>query len=469
MQSLALPLLAATVIALLLAAPTAHALRSTPATTYVTNGPVNAIAPSAKAIYIGGAFTRVGPRTGPAVGIDSASAKAAALPEVAGGTQTVAAVAPDGSGGYYIGGSFTHVGGLPLRDLAHVLSGGKVDPNFTPSPTGNAPYDAVRTLTVSGGTLYVGGYFSRIGGKPRNNIAALNRASGQATTWNPNANGTVSSLVATGQVVYAGGDFNRIGGRLREGIAGLDATAGTATGWNPNSDGFVHAMAISGSTLFVGGVFNSIGGQPRNNIAALNRATGQATTWNPNAAGFVNVLAVSGSTVYAGGDFNMIGGKARAHIAALNATTGAATGWNPSASGSTGGDASTTVPGLAVAGSTIYAGGVFDEIGGKPRDNVAALDATSGQASGLEPARERRRRRPRGLRPDRLRRRRVHLRREPRPETTWPRSTRDRAGGELGPRRGRHHQLTRRLRPDRLRRWSLRPGWVARPATASPP
>jgi hypothetical protein len=49
----------------------AHALSPTPAKTYVTNGRVYAVAPTANATYIGGSFTQVGPRTGPGVGIDS--------------------------------------------------------------------------------------------------------------------------------------------------------------------------------------------------------------------------------------------------------------------------------------------------------------------------------------------------------------------------------------------------------------
>jgi hypothetical protein len=42
-----------------------------------------------------------------------------AMPRVAG---TVYAVAPDGSGGWYVGGSFTHVGGTPRSNLAHVFA-----------------------------------------------------------------------------------------------------------------------------------------------------------------------------------------------------------------------------------------------------------------------------------------------------------------------------------------------------------
>src|SRR5919198_6638146 len=141
--------LAAALLALVAAAPSAQgraeALANTPARTFVTNGPVYAIAPTADAVYIGGDFTEVGPRTGPAVGIDASTGRSLGFPEVAGSQQVVNAVAPDGSGGFYIGGGFARVGGVPIRNLAHVLADGSLDTSFAPNPSG-----AVRALAVAG-------------------------------------------------------------------------------------------------------------------------------------------------------------------------------------------------------------------------------------------------------------------------------------------------------------------------------
>jgi trimeric autotransporter adhesin len=97
--------------------------------------------------------------------------------------------------------------------------------------------------------------------------------------------------------------------------------------------------------------FGTIGGQTRNRIAALDATTGDATAWNPNANSQVYALAVSGSTVFAGGRFNNIGGLlSRRFIAALDTITGEAIpGWNPSLNDE--------VLALAVSGSTVYAGG----------------------------------------------------------------------------------------------------------------
>ena len=91
----------------------------------------------------------------------------------------------------------------------------------------------------------------------------------------------------------------------------------------------------------------------------------------------MNTLAVSGTTVFAGGLFSTIGGQTRNNIAALDATSGTATTWDPNA-----GDKVNT---LAVSGTTVYAGGWFTTIGGQTRNRIAALDATSGTATTWNP------------------------------------------------------------------------------------
>ena len=60
---------------------------------------------------------------------------------------------------------------------------------------------------------------------------------------------------------------------------------------------------------------------------ALDAVTGFVTTWNPNANSYVNSLLRDGSTVYAGGSFTNIGGQPRNYIAALSIGSGSATAW----------------------------------------------------------------------------------------------------------------------------------------------
>src|SRR5581483_10511021 len=105
-----------------------------------------------------------------------------------------------------------------------------------------------------------------------------------------------------------------------------------ATSWNPDADGTVDALTVAGAVVYAGGVFGSIGGQPRLRLAALDASTGAATAWNPAVRqGSVQALAVAGSTVYVGGAFAGVGGATRANIGAVDVTSGAATAWNPGA------------------------------------------------------------------------------------------------------------------------------------------
>ena len=359
---------------------------SVPDRTFGTNGSVQAVVRSGDTIYIGGLFDRVGPRTGPGVELALDGSQNAGLPEVSGGGSLVQAVASDGSGGWYIGGLFTHVGGVARKNIAHIRADHSVDPAFNPNAN-----DRIYALAVSGSTVYAAGLFTSIGGQTRNRIAGLNAANGTATAFNPNPDNDVLALVVSpsGSMIYVGGRFSNIGGQPRSNIAALIAADGTATAFNPISNNAVYSLALSGSTLYVGGNFSVIGLQPRNSIAALTLGgvlDGTATSFVADASingcsacAGVFAIAVSGSTVYAGGVFDTIGGQSRHHLAGLDPASGTATSFNP--------NPSANLLGLAVSvdGLTVYAAGGFTTIGGQPRNFVAALNAADGTATTFNP------------------------------------------------------------------------------------
>jgi trimeric autotransporter adhesin len=421
------------------------ALSSVADNDWVTNGPVYAIARSGNTVYLGGSFSQVGPRTGPAVSFTGGSSTPdASFPQVSGGQGEVRAAVSDGAGGWYLGGSFTHVGGVARTGLAHVLADGSVDPSFTPSvtvtgvsevqalalsgptlyvggdfrtidgtarnglaavttadgslqswdpaPAGNTS-SPVGTLAVSGGTLYVGGDFTQISGQPRASLAAFDTATGGLTSWAPQAGGMspyVDALAVSGPQVYLAGSFDHVDGQARTAFAAVD-TSGALTPWDPQASGCSaqgQALAVAATAVYVGGCFTQIGGQPRASVAALDPATGSATSWDPGAAGgAASAIAVAGPTVYVAGSFTQIGGQARNGVAALDATTATATAWNPNLNANAVNplEVDTTVSVVATSGSQLLVGGSFSSAGGVARSDLAALDATTGQATAWDP------------------------------------------------------------------------------------
>ena len=393
---LALGLFATVLLACLILAPRASALSPYPELGYVTNGTVNAVAHSEGVTYIGGAFSQVGPATGPSVGVSLSTAKDLSLPRVWGGSAVIDAVAQDEKGGFFIGGNFTKVGGVACGNLAYIESNGEVDTSWCPNPNGT-----VQALAFSGSTVYVGGTFTEVGGSLRDHIAAVcatakcedEVAAGNATAWNPEANAGVTTLAISGTTVYAGGEFTTVGGETRERIAAICATAkcegevaaGDVTAWNPKASGVVDTIVVSGATVYAGGAFTEIGGSLRERVAAVCATAkcegeveaGKATAWNPELVGTaVLTLAVSGSTVYLGGEFTKAGGSARKDVAAVCAiakcegviAAGKATAWKP--------NSNAKVQVLAISGTNVYAGGTFTEIAAVKRNFVAELNAS---------------------------------------------------------------------------------------------
>lgn len=342
----------------------------------VVDGAVNAIVTVGSTVVLGGAFTHAGPYTGNFASVPVGGGTPTSLPVVDG---TVNAVVPDGSGGWYIGGSFTSVGSNAISNLVHITSAGAVDAAWVPSP--NAEVDA---LALSGATLYVGGQFSTIGGTSRSNVAAVSAATGTATSWNPNPDSTVDAIAVSGSTVYVAGSFANVGTTARAGLAAISASSGSVTTWNPapSPAASVTAIAVSpdGNTVYAGGTFTQIGANSASlsRLAAISASTGDAsTTWAPAPNNTVDALVLSsdGGTLYVGGTFTLIGSAAqtRNDVAAVSTSDpGNPTSWDPSTVGS-----SVSALALSSDGGTIYVGGTFTQIGGQSRQDLAAVTTSS--------------------------------------------------------------------------------------------
>src|SRR5206468_6258952 len=92
----------------------------------------------------------------------------------------VAAIA-DGRGGWFVGGSFTRIGGERHVALAHVLRDGVVDPSWRASiGSASGRPVAVYALARAGSRLFVAGPFGRVGGLQRPGLAAIDARTGRS-------------------------------------------------------------------------------------------------------------------------------------------------------------------------------------------------------------------------------------------------------------------------------------------------
>jgi hypothetical protein len=221
-----------------------------------TNARIFTLATQGSTVYAGGGFSMIGGqiRDGLA-GLDPTTGAATAWdPNASGG---VYALALSGST-LYVGGYFATMAGQPRSNLA------AFDTNGTLTAWNPGAGGGVDTIAVSDATLYAAGVFATIGGQPRvGGMGAVDRTSGSPTAWQPgdaSTYGAIRTMVLSGQTVYVGGDFASIAGQPRTGLAAIDAATGAPNSWTPNPDGAVLALAVFGQTVYVGGDFDSICG-----------------------------------------------------------------------------------------------------------------------------------------------------------------------------------------------------------------
>ena len=357
---------------------------------YPTNGANGTVATLAvdsnDNIYVGGGFTTLGGSTHLSLAVvDKTSGTPMANSVYVGHAGNIWALARDSAGRLVVGGSFYGVrGGIGRNNLLRLNADGSLDTTWNPSASG-----PVNALAVDGSNnVYVGGQFGTLGGQPRNRIARVTSA-GAVDGWYPGgvgASGTVYALALDGSNnVYVGGFFTTLGGQGRNNIARV-TNAGAVDGWYPpgGANDSVNALAVDGSNLYVGGFFTTLGGLPRNYIARVNGG-GAVDGWYPpgGANGAVGALALDGSNhVYVGGSFSTLGGQSRNRIAHVTGA-GVVDTWYPSSANGQG--ANGAVFALTVDDNhNVYVGGGFLTLGGQSRDFIARV-TSAGAVDGWYP------------------------------------------------------------------------------------
>lgn len=323
---------------------------------------------------------------------------------------------PDGNGGFYIGGGFSHVQGTPRSNLAHIQADGTVNPAFAPTLNGG-----VYTIqTTVDGTVLIGGGFTTVNGVGRNYAAKLSANGVLDAAWNPNANSAVQRMrIDTAGRVYLAGDFTGVGGQARGRLA---RTAITGTGapdadWQPNANGTALALApTTDGKVWVAGNFTSINGQTaglarlsstgvieisstsgardleldpsgRLYVCSPNNASRRLANGNPDTGwqvmtnDFITDCELDGDSLLLSGRFTTVGGQPRHGTARVGTAAGAPvdSAWTVRATGNFIGYPGHEIWAISrVNSGQIAVGGELRHIGDQPRAGLALLAPANG-------------------------------------------------------------------------------------------
>jgi hypothetical protein len=297
----------------------------------ITNGSVHAIAIHGGKVYAGGTFQDAGGDENAdflAVwdGSEWAPPCTAAGPAFDGNVEALEVIGST----LYVAGSFHDGAGIASADglLACDLNTGSPTSPFEAEGDGTGTINA---LAVDGdGTLYVGGTFQNLTGDVDADwIASLDEAG-----WHPlgttTLTGIVRGLTAKGTDVYVSTDTVNIAGIPQadhlarwngSSYSAMGSNTAHTDGWFPAST-FVNAMTTFGSLVFATGSFQNANGDPLADFVAYF----DGTTWHhlgsngagngPWSSGDGLALAIFDKQVIAGGGFTSAGGDLNARFAA---------------------------------------------------------------------------------------------------------------------------------------------------------
>ncbi len=322
--------------------------------------------------YLGGGIGYYGPATGSGVVVTADNTMpVSGFPVVEG---KIIVCAPDGQGGWYIGGTFSKVGRTKRLNLAHILADGTVD-NWSPDP--NKEVDA---LAVDDSSVYIAGYFTSVGEAGLKYLARIDRRTGKPDmAWDPAPDENVFAIALTSKYVYVGGRFTRMGSAGRKFVARLFKKTGNPDdSWILYPDAVVHTIALQGDAVYLGGNFTSFWGMGPAYYAAKFDTTGKyySPFWYPNPDSYVKKIVPAGDKVYLVGDFYHVGRVhdsvvPRNYVACVYNEKGKPNLlWDPSPD--------SYVNDLHVGNNGIYLAGDFKTLNGNHRLFIARVNKSSG-------------------------------------------------------------------------------------------
>ena len=360
-------------------------------------GTVNAIAKGPDGIYVGGSFSSAGSVAAASI----ARWDGGEWHELDGGVKGFVNAIAVMDSSVFVAGGFTQAGDTIVSNIARWrpdtttwtrlsglfwIMGQNGEPDNVERLEGNGVDNVVRSLTVRGNELYVGGTFlSAYPGDYTTSPVAVRYVARwyefpgdpkyNTLTWSrlgQGVNGFVNAMEYYDGGVYAAGSFTRAEGQPADGIARWDGLRwySLASGTGNN----IFALDAAEGDIWVGGVFNQPGEGKGNRLAYLNGSKWELVPGK--FSGNVFSLAVHGDWVYVGGQFDGVGSLQSKNVVRWNRITNE---W--STLGSKGSplnpDGNDFVSEFAFDGDYVYLGGDFTTAGGIPAYSIVRWNSAT--------------------------------------------------------------------------------------------
>lgn len=227
---------------------------------------------------------------------------------------------------------------------------------------------------------YIGGTFTTLGGVAANRIAKYDPTTGTISALGTGMNARVEVIeVAPDGQIYAGGIFTTAGGTTVNAIARWDGSAWNALGSGGTkgvSPADVGDIAIAGDgSVYLTGLFTAAGGSAANYIVKYTPSSNAFSTMSSGLDDEGSALAIGlDGTVYVGGAFLNAGGGAAVRAAAWNGSSFSAL--------SSGLNDTPLVAAIGPDGA-LYMGGGFTTAGGLTVNGIARWNGSQWLSLGL--------------------------------------------------------------------------------------
>lgn len=288
------------------------------------NGPVYCQKQVGNTLYVGGNFSSVDVNSGSLVGLNPANpGSTMSLPNVNG---TINTIVSDGFGGFFIGGSFSMVGGQARQNFA------RITPSMTVHPMNIGFNNVVKKIVTHNGVAYVIGAFDyalvNSSYQYKSRIAAISINTSTLSTWagglsSPLINDAVvanNKLYLGGRMIYNGSYRALLAYNLNLSYPTIIPTSIPIIGLNGSTtNAIINTLILTSSNqLYFGGTFNQINYQSRNYLSGINVITNTIISTNINLNNSVTSLAWNNNILFIAGNFTTVNGTSKPRLCAYN-------------------------------------------------------------------------------------------------------------------------------------------------------